>query len=166
MNPAVTANPFQTLGVPESMDLSTEQVESAALAMSVRFHPDAAGGDTNSEAMLAGVNHALGVLRNPETRAIALLELRGGPSASQDRTLPDGFLADMMEARERIEESVNADNRAEIERWKAWARARRAVHEGRVAELFRASGDAGSLRCIRHELNAWRYIERLIEQLP
>lgn len=166
MAAASGGNPFETLGVPESMDLSRERIEAAALAMSVRLHPDASGGDVQAESALAAVNLARSILANPETRAIALLERRGGPSASQDRTLPDGFLAEMMDVRERIEQAVNKNDRDEIGRWKAWARERRGLHSGRVEELFRASAGGESLRAIRHELNAWRYIERLIEQLP
>jgi hypothetical protein len=39
------------------------------------------------------------------------------------------------------------------------------AYAGKVTRLFERQGDAGALVAIRRELNAWRYIERLIEQL-
>ncbi len=158
-------DPFSVLGVPASMELSDEQIESAALMLSAQLHPDTSGPDSESERRLAEINEARGILSNPETRAIALLELLGGPSASADRTLPAGFLAEMMQVREQIEEASEAGDAAAMGEWKRWASRRRGEHAERVRGLFAAGRDPGTLRAIRHELNAWRYIERLIEQV-
>lgn len=95
----------------------------------------------------------------------------GGPAKEQDRSLPDGFLLEMMEVREAIEHAQASGDPREVERWRAWANARRADYTRRVRGLFQRHAAAGrgveeALRSeIRKELNGWRYVERLIEQL-
>lgn len=118
------------------------------------MHPDWAGGDGLSAAEL---NDAKEVLLNPESRANALLELLGGPGKSEDRSLPDGFLLEMMEVREAVESGEGKDSGE----WRAWAMERRREHERCVADAF----ESHDLRGARRHLNAWRYIERMIEQL-
>lgn len=166
MTNANNPDPFETLALPRRFDLSRDQIEQAYLQRVAAIHPDASQ-DTGDDA-IQYLNNARATLRNPEQRAIALLRLLGGPSESDDRSLPDGFLLEMMQTRETIErETADADPHA-IEKWEAWADERRDGHVARVRELFQRapeSNDPTLLAQIRLELNAWRYIERLIEQL-
>ncbi len=117
---------------------------------------------------MARLNAAHETLADPERRAGALLALLGGPAKEQSKALPDGFLQQTLEIREQIEETIasgDPEARAEIERW---AEARRDEHIRRVASLFADLADPparASLDALRCELNAWRYVERLIEQL-
>lgn len=165
MDTAGPANPFTVLGLPETMDLTDEQIELAALTLSARLHPDAASGDPEAEHRLAAVNDARMLLASAESRAILLLQLAGGPSASADRGLPDGFLAEMMDIREQIDEAAQSKDAAALAHWRAWALTRRAQHTSTTKDLFAQPRTPATLTRIRRELNAWRYIERLLEQI-
>lgn len=115
----------------------------------------------------AFLTEARSVLADPESRANVLLSLLGGPAASEEKSLPDGFLMEMMELRSTIEDDLAEGEHARL-KWESFAAERRAAHIGRAAALFRETGDRPGndlLRTIRTELNAWRYTERLIEQL-
>lgn len=163
-----TSDAFAALGLPRRFDLQPHAIESAFLARLTGVHPDLVGEDASLDA--ASLTQAAAVLRDPERRAVHLLNLVGGAPAAQDRSLPDGFLMEMMELREAVEAELEQGEQAR-ERWTAFANERRQEHTARVADLFaRLEGAAGSergelLRAVRLELNAWRYTERLIEQL-
>jgi DnaJ-domain-containing protein 1 len=163
----VTDDPFELLGLPARFDIKTKEIERAYLARAAAVHPDLAGGDDTPE-QSAALNRAKAVLQEPELRANALLTRLGGPGKSEDKSLPGGFLMGIMETREAIEEALARGSQEERAKWKAWAQEQRGEYEGRVGALFKTLGDsrdATTLRAIRQELNAWRYIERLIEQL-
>lgn len=114
------------------------------------------------------MNAARRALSDPERRASTLLAALGGPSKEQDRSLPDGFLAEILETRESIEAARLSADASSRQQWERWAEARRGEFIARVGQMFAALGPrpAGAdLKAIRTQLNAWRYIERLIEQL-
>lgn len=156
------------LGLEPTFALDAATIRRAYLARVAAIHPDSTTSDEDGGRSSAALHDAKATLEDPERRAAALLARLGGPSKEQDKSLPPGFLIQTMEMRERIESALasgDADARSAIERDAA---ARRAAHIARTAELFlaaRASPSVQSLRAIRVELNAWRYIERLIEQL-
>lgn len=163
-------DPFDVLGLPATFDLARDAVERSYLARAGRLHPDLAGGgaegEADSQAATAELNRAARVLRDPESRANALLARLGGPAKEADKSLPEGFLASMLETRMEIE--ADAGDPAARARWEAWAVARRAEYAAACREAFGGLGATpapGALAGIRRTLNAWRYIERLIEQL-
>lgn len=166
---APTTDPFELLGVRAAFDLTREQIERAYLAKAAASHPDAAGDDAAREAgerRSAALNHAARTLRDRERRANALLARLGGPSKEADRSLPDGFLAQIMETRMQIE--ADAGDPAARERWEQWAEKERDAFARSVSAQFASLAEPAtpaSLAEIRRTLNAWRYIERLIEQL-
>lgn len=162
-------DPFAMLGLPRSFDLERSEIRRAYLE---RVTPLQGGGD---EGRIAELNRARAALEDHEQRANVLLEALGGPGREQDRTLPDGFLERMLEVNERVEAAVSGTDQPEIHRLLDEAEARREGHIRRVGELFAGlagparGGEPGraeaTLREVRRELNAWRYIERLIERL-
>ncbi|MDF1809146.1 MAG: iron-sulfur cluster co-chaperone HscB C-terminal domain-containing protein [Phycisphaerales bacterium] len=157
-------NPFLTLNLPLRYRLDPSEIEKAYLGILANDHPDAGGVGMDS----ASVNAARSTLLNAEKRANTLLELRNGPSASQLKELPDGFLIEMMSLRQEIEEELNEKDEASREKWEKWASDQRADYSDQIAMLFDSLDDdpsASALSQIRIKLNAWRYIERLIEQL-
>jgi molecular chaperone HscB len=161
----VTRDPFEILGLPLEFSLSDARIEGAYLARVARVHPDVAGDEESGEAS-AWLNEARRVLKDPEGRANALLSALGGPAKEADKSLPDGFLVQVMEVREELEGAMESGDAARVGQARAWAGARRAEYVAAVSALFsRANGSMEVLREIRRELNAWRYIERLIEQL-
>ncbi len=168
----MTADPFSVLALPPTFDLTREAIERAYLAATRRLHPDLVGSDPDALAAAqrktAELNHAAQLLRDSETRAGALLTRLGGPSKEADKSLPDGFLQSILDVRMEIE-SDRGDPAAR-ERWENWAADQRAAYASSCSELFRAATrgvapDRAGLLDIRRTLNAWRYIERLIEQL-
>src|SRR5438477_2007804 len=101
---------FTRLGLPRRFALEPAEVERQYLARSRAVHPDyhAAGSSADLAASLelsAAVNEAYNTLRDPFARAEYLLTLEGGPSAAEQKQMPPAFLAEMLEARERIEDT-------------------------------------------------------------
>ena len=158
-------NPFQALGLPLRFDLEPAAIQRAYLARVAAIHPDLAEQDA---AAAAELNLARETLNSPEARADLLLRLRGGPGKEEDKSLPPGFLVEIMETREAAEAALASNDPGERARWTRWAREQRAEYVRAVGKLFESLGTeptAAALKQIRTTLNAWRYIERLLEQL-
>lgn len=167
-------DPFEELGLPARFDLDAAVLERAFLRRAASVHPDMASeggsaaeaGETENRA--AALNVARAILADPEKRANALLAKLGGPTKEQDKSLPPGFLMEIMETRQEVEADLAGADPSERDKWRGWAADRRRDYAARVGGMF-ASLDAqaapAALGEIRRELNAWRYIERLIEQL-
>lgn len=151
---------FDMLGLEPRFDLNAADLQRAFLALSASAHPDRAGGD---EVRAAALNAARQALADPEQRANALLARLGGPAKEADRSLPEGFLAAMMDARERLEDARARGDAGAVDGWLAWAEERRSGHVRAVGALFAAC--PVDTAAVRRELNAWRYIERMIEQI-
>jgi molecular chaperone HscB len=148
-------DPFAILGLPRRFDLPDAAVRRAFLAKVQSAHPDA-GGDQD---IGADLTKARDTLLNPESRADALLQLLGGPAKDADKSLPPGFLMDIMETREALDAALASNTTPELERLKAWAHAERQNYTQAVAAAFAAA----DLKNVRTALNAWRYIERMLE---
>src|SRR5437868_8503577 len=101
---------FDRLGLPRRFALDPAILERHYLARSRVVHPDyhtgASAADLAASLELsAAVNEAYNTLKDPFTRADYLLALEGGPTAAQQKQLPQAFLAEMLELRERVEEA-------------------------------------------------------------
>jgi molecular chaperone HscB len=172
LNSAVPSDPFDTLGLPPRFDLPAAEIDRSYLSASGRLHPDLARDDADAGRAMADLNRAKRILGDPERRADALLTRIGGPRREQERGLPPDFLMEMIEVREAVEAAVGqsepAARQRERAKWEAWAEERRREAIAEVGGMFEALGPSpgpGALHAIRVRLNAWRYIERLIEQL-
>ena len=151
-----------------TFDLDAAAVERAYLGRLRLAHPDAGGLGDAGGVDAAGLNQARVALLDGEQRANALLKALGGPAASTCKDLPDGFLMEMMTRREEIEEQIAQGGSASRTNWESWARDERTQYTESAAALFSELGetpDPVKLTQTRILLNAWRYIERLIEQL-
>lgn len=160
------ADAFEILGIEPGFEVDLDEVERAFLSRLGSIHPDVAGADDVEAARL---NAAREVIEDPERRAWALLSRITGGAKVQDRSLPDGFLSEILEIREEVEAALASGDAAGLATWKRWAGERRGAHISRVASMFRTMQGGGKpddafLRDLVRELNAWRYIERLIEQ--
>ena len=159
---------FDVLGLPAQFDLDVADIRRAYLSRAAGAHPDLAEDQDEADIRSAVLNRSKSLLEDPERRANILLERLGGPGKGQDKSLPPGFLMSIMETREAIEQALASRDAAERTKWEAWAQGERAEYQRKVGGFFAACGtsrDPETLRAIRQELNAWRYIERLIEQL-
>jgi molecular chaperone HscB len=163
-------DPFALLDLPRSFAVDVEALEAAYRRRAAALHPDRhsdpiAQADATEET--ARLNDARAVLLDDEQRANLLLSLHGGPAREADKTLPDGFLMEMMERREAMEAVLASGDAAERDALERWAAGERDRYKASVARHFEslAVDDPAALAAIRRELNAWRYIERMIEQL-
>ena len=167
---------FPRLGLPRRFVLDAGELERAYLAHSRAVHPDfhLAGSSADLDASLelsAAVNEAYNTLRDPFARAEHLLALSGGPTATEHKQMPPAFLAEMLDAREEIEQGRG--NPAETERLGRVFATRFDGLMSEVAVLFEnlqalPLGDAAgaNLRLrVRGLLNAAKYVRGLIRDL-
>ena len=167
---------FERLGLAKRFGLDPAELERAYLARSRVVHPDyhSAGSDSELAASLelsAALNEAYNTLRDPFRRADYLLGLEGGPSASDHKQMPPAFLAEMLEARERIEESRGKP--AEVAKLDAEFGSRFETIMKQVGLLFTKAeqfpaGDrerANLLTQVRGLLNAAKYVRGLLRDL-
>ncbi len=167
------SNPFETLGVPARFDLDEAHLHERFIAAAAATHPDRYSDpleQADAAQRAAELNQAYETLQDPETRANALLELSGGSTQSDDKSLPSGFLMEVMEARESIEQAVDEGDTVTQAKLRDWAHQQRELHLHQIAELFRQAQDQPQeerqpvMDQIRLELNALRYFQRMIEQ--
>lgn len=169
-NPPNPPNPFQILGIEPSFSVTPDQIQRAYLQRLSTAHPDLVSQESEPVLDPATLNQARDTLLSDESRANLMLDLKSGPSP-KDKSLPDGFLMEMMELRTQIEEELQADPAEARPRWQAWASTNRQETIQTITTLFNnlSAADlpaANQLKQdIRTHLNAWRYTERLIEQL-
>ena len=164
-------DPFARLGLERRFDLDPAAVRTAYLRLTAKLHPDRISdpvAQAEAAEQAARVNAAYRTLLDDEARADALLVLYGGPRRDEEKTLPDGFLVEMMEIRQEMEEVLAGGSAEERKRLADAARAQRAAHVDAARSLLEQIDRAPNpdlLRATRIELNAWRYVERMIEQL-
>ncbi len=165
-SPASHTDPFDLLGIPPAFPVDETRLRQAWLKATARNHPDRAADAEQAHRTLSAVNQAYRTLSDPEKAAGALLTRLGGPSPDQAKALPDGFLMEMLEIRDELEEAKASRDPAKIAKLEAWADEQRGMWIERVSQQFEAHSEQNDHRdAIRESLNAWRYIERLIEQL-
>jgi molecular chaperone HscB len=99
---------FSLLNLPPKYFLDMTQLESQYLKASRQVHPDHQQGaeaeQMASEQLAARLNEAYTTLTDAFRRANYLLELQGGPSASELKETPQAFLNEMLDLRMEIEE--------------------------------------------------------------
>lgn len=164
-----TDDPFEVLDIEPVFELDVPALRRRVKRSVAAAHPDRIPDPLEREAAVrrtARMNEALRELEDDERRANHLLRRLGGPGASDDRSLPPEFLMEILEVREDMEQALASGDPAERERVASWAAEERARLRGEVGALFprlAAGEDLGG--AIRLQLNVWRYIERMIEQL-
>lgn len=157
-------DPFDVLGLSATFDLDRKQLQRAYLAKAALAHPDNRGTD----GLAAQINDARRTLEDPERRANAFLARLGGPSKEDNQDLPPGFLMELMSTREEMEEIAQSQDAQALDAFRAMAESRRSGHIERISTLVQeldSPPTPESLARIRVELNAWRYAERMIEQI-
>ena len=167
---------FHRLGLPRRFVLDAGDLERAYLARSRAVHPDfhLTGSSADLDASLelsAAVNEAYNIIRDPFARAEHLLALEGGPTAADHKQVPPMFLAEMLDAREEVEQARGAP--AETERLGRAFAARFDGLMGEVAGLFEkldamppGAADRANLRAgVRGLLNAAKYVRGLVRDL-
>lgn len=169
-----TVSHFERLGLPEAFAVDPADLETRYLALSAELHPDGAdhddpGDDADPAARVrlleasAAVNEAYRTLKDPYLRAEYLLSRLGGPGPEQDKRTPAGFLEEMLDLRERIDDALTGGDPAAAEAIVPALTARRDALLAEVAGLFAAP--APRLGDIRVALNAVNYFRRMLQQI-
>ncbi len=164
-------DPFAMLGLERQFDVDPAAMRMAYLKLTAQLHPDRITDpieQAEAAEQAARINGAYRILMDDESRADALLRVLGGPSRSQEKTLPDGFLIKMMDIRQDMEDVLANGDEKDQQHLSETVRQQRAKHVHAARDVFdqitrNTSHDL--LRAARIELNAWRYVERMIEQL-
>ena len=165
---------FERLGLPRRFNLNAAEIERAYLARSREVHPDffQMGGDIELRAsmeMSAALNEAYAVLRDPFQRAEHLLQLEGGPSASEMKATPASFLEETLQLRMAIEEIREAgpDSPALLAMDKGLVdRREKLLNEvGRIFERLNQEDRPVQLKEIRQILNVVKYVQGLRRDL-
>lgn len=165
-------DPFDTLGLPPKFDLSESELSQRQRALSRAVHPDrhAASGASQRRASLGlamDVNQAVRALKDPLTRAEVLLRRWAGGAEVEAPAASPALLMNMMEARERLQESRSdasalAPLAAEAEqRWQA----RLAELSALLSSAGGADKSPGSLSQASAVLAELRYIKRFRDEV-
>ncbi|MFO0946504.1 MAG: Fe-S protein assembly co-chaperone HscB [Planctomycetota bacterium] len=165
--------------MPTTFDTDLANLERRYLAWSRELHPDyfqlrSPEDQRLSLSLSAALNDAYNTLKDPFRRAEYLLWLLGGPSASEHRGMPEGFLEDVLELRMEIEELVEEGRagspraeellqRLEAERCKAMDNVSDSFRE--LEKQKAAKPPAEALRILRSQLNTVKYYDGLLREL-
>lgn len=171
----LAADYFTLLDVPRRFDIDEQQLYRNYLALTRHAHPDLHANDTAEVQQLhlrisANVNDAYRALKDPASRAAYLLQLLGGKSSADDKSVPDGFLGTMMMLQEEVEDAQGAGNDEELARLDEVLTTQRDGLLHRIAGLFEEHQQAviceatrkDLLDEIRKQLNAVSYAQKLL----
>lgn len=171
--PLGSINYFELFCIEERFDIDEEVLHKKYLCLSRTTHPDMAGrasAEMHSRALIlnAELNRAYETLRNPIDRAEYLLSLSGGPSASQDKSVPGELLAEAMMLREEIEEARAAGDESRLEGLKKEILSKQQIVLEQIALLARDLNKDAPVagKALREQLNAIKYWNNLADQLP
>jgi molecular chaperone HscB len=166
--PADGVNHFELLGVETTYDLAPAALRQKYLQVSRGVHPDYHGTADSalSLRLSAQLNEAHRVLSDPVLRAEYLLELHGGKSARDDKSVPQDVLNTSLLLREEIQEARQAGDAAALEQTRAEVRRHFDETLARVAELARQlPGDDSVRQHLRTALNSLKYHQKLLAEL-
>jgi molecular chaperone HscB len=170
---------FTLLQLPRTFALDADELHRKFVALSRHAHPDFHTDDAPevqalSMGVSAAINDAYRTLKDPARRAAYLLELLGGRSAVDDKSVPDGFLETTMMLQEEIADGLAAGRTDELDRLRDVLQTQRGGLIRRVAGLFDEHQQAVSCEAvrsdllgeIRRQLNAVSYVTKLLSQIP
>jgi molecular chaperone HscB len=163
-----SSSPFEVLGVPFVFSLDENELERRHRDLSKALHPDRYAGRPSSERREAlsraiTVNEAFRKLRDPISRAEALLERMGRGVTETNQAKPDpALLMQVMEEREALSAARRAGDRSRIEGIAAQASGRTEDATERMADAF--SEEPIPVERVIKLLGELRYLRRLKEE--
>ncbi|UCD28858.1 MAG: Fe-S protein assembly co-chaperone HscB [Planctomycetota bacterium] len=171
--PLVSINYFEFFDIKPGYDINQDELHKKYLCLSRTTHPDMAGRDSdemrNRALMLnAELNRAYETLKDPIERAEYLLALAGGPTPSDDKSVPGDLLGEIMMIREEIEEAKSTNKTPMLETLKNQICQKERTVREQIAVLARSldKNDPTNKKAMRKQLNAIKYWNNLLEQLP
>ncbi len=164
---------FELLGMARQYEIDLEKLRGNFLALNRRIHPDffsTEGDDVQTASMriAAQINSAYETLRDPIQRAEYILHICGGPSSSQDKSVPAELLGTVMMIRDDIEEAKQSGDQAALQALRQRIAARRQEVMGRIralaATVCETDGQIEQAE-LRKQLNAHQYWTGLERQI-
>ena len=163
---------FELLGLDCHYHLDEQKLACAFRALVRNIHPDRFGGQPAevrafAVRMCSELNEAHRVLADPTLRASYMLELVGGPSATQIRGAPGNLLAEVVMIREKIDHARASGDTATLGQLHAMLTTRR---EDTLAQIAAAvdqleTADDDDRARLRKSLNSVGYCDRLLGEL-
>jgi len=157
------------LGVERRFVVDEPALRHVFLKASAEHHPDRfVDPIEQAEAVerMSQLTDAYRVLSDPELRAKALLALSGLELAEDKDKLPPDLLMEVMEVREQMEAAIESGDQAALDRLRKWASEQRAGYLEKLEALFAGELDQAKASAVREQLNALRYMQRMLEQMP
>ena len=154
------------------MDL--DLLEERYQQLTVELHPDFYANASKrqqqqSELASTVLNRAYNTLRNPVARANDLLPRLAQGAALDERQLPSGFLMEMFGLQESLDELLESGIPEEIAHTSTDLTERHATLISGLALHFaeaEATAPPSTLQTLQTDLNAERYLHRLLERFP
>ncbi|MEM9416077.1 MAG: Fe-S protein assembly co-chaperone HscB [Planctomycetota bacterium] len=165
-------DPFELLGIEPVFELDPSTLQAQFLSASARCHPDRFTDpleQADAADRMSRVTQAYRQLSDPESRAHALLALRGDSADTEGeatKALPPDLLMEMMEVREALDDAIALGDQPSIEKHRDWAQQKQADYLTSIGKLFEEPPSEQNSAAIRLELNALRYMVRMLEQMP
>lgn len=177
-------DPFAVFGVAPGYDLDLTALEKRHRELSRALHPDrfaasGAGERRHALSRAVTVNEAWRQLRDPVSRAAALLRHLGVATAEENEPRADPeFLMQMLELREELGKARGAGDEAAVQRLAERAKAGKLAAQGKLSELFRRTllgggKESGSEEAraedlaftLRRTLGELRYYQRFLDEV-
>ena len=164
---------FELLGIGRQYAIDLERLRKNFLALNRRIHPDyfsTEEDDVQSASMriAAQINSAYETLRDPVQRAEYILHVCGGPSSSEDKSVPAELLGTVMMLRDEIDEAKQAGDPAALKALRERVAVRQQEVMGRIRALASQVCETGSeieQAELRKQLNANQYWSGLARQM-
>jgi molecular chaperone HscB len=163
-------DPFQLLGLEPRFDLDLKLLDEQHKQLSLAVHPDRLRGQSSLERRQSlttamAINEAHRIVRDPASRALALLEARGQSRHDlRGAPLEPSALEVIMDAREALLEARTTGNQLQILALQRNAEAARNLALLSIQEVFRTVGALGvsELERLDRALGELRYHERFL----
>ena len=167
------ADYFSVFGLPTRYDLDLKILEQSYHELATEMHPDfyaTAPADERrlSESLSARLNQAWQTLQDPTARARYLTGIWQSQTPTHERDLPTGFLQEMFALQEELEELLEAKDQQALAAKHADFLQRlndlRQNYQQQLIELKENTPDTTFCKQIQQQLNAERYLLRLLER--
>ena len=162
-------DPFELLGVDRHFDLDDQALRRRFLDLSAKMHPDRHTDpfeQAKAVEQMSRITDAYRILCDPESRARTILRLSGMEDEGDKDKLPPDLLMEVMEVREELEVAIDTSNRGELDRLRSWAIEQRDAYLQQLGGLLEGPIDAQAASQARLKLNALRYMQRMLDQIP
>ncbi|MDH5752743.1 MAG: DnaJ domain-containing protein [Deltaproteobacteria bacterium] len=172
---------FRLFGLPRSYAIDRASLDSAYEELSLSCHPDFFAAAPAPELAAARakstlVNEAYRVLSSDSLRAEYLLGLLAAGRSLDTRALPEGFLMEMLELQEELDElfppesppATDGPQAGQAQRMRGLVKERLESLLEERRKLFAGAGESPDeqiLRGLQTNLNCEKYLNRLLERL-